>query len=555
MTAAKAILKLGADEKFHLPLEVVTLATAILAQRGAGKSHTASCLAEEMLDAGQQIVAIDPTGAWFGLKSSVDGNRAGYAVVIFGGDHADVPLEEHAGEIIARAIVEKGYSAILDLSLFRKGAMRRFMADFLETLYRLNRNPLHVFVDEADALAPQRPGPDEARMLGAMEDMVRRGRRRGLGCTLITQRPQVLNKNVLTQCELLIAMRLGHPKDINAIEEWAAVHADMLNLNAMVQSLPGLPTGTAWFWSPVLELFQKVKIRARRTFDSGATPKPGQVLRTPKAAAEIDIEKLGQEIAATVADAKANDPKTLKAEILRLKAASDKAAVKETEKIVEVMPDRLLKLLNQFSDANAGAQKLLAEVTVETLRHPKSETLAARPVKHSAVIPYQLPRRMNSALNGGSGESMGRCERALLTVLAQYPQGRRRSQMAILSGYSVASGGFANSLSKANSSGWRVTEGDLRKITSVGLTALGDYDPLPTGAELLQKWLNDLGKCEAAILRALADVYPRGLSRSATADVSGYSETSGGYANALSRLRTLELISGSHELTASPDLF
>ena len=34
-----------------------------------------------------------------------------------------------------------------------------------------------------------------------MEDLVRRGRARGLGITLITQRPAVLNKDVLTQVD------------------------------------------------------------------------------------------------------------------------------------------------------------------------------------------------------------------------------------------------------------------------------------------------------------------------------------------------------------------
>jgi DNA helicase HerA-like ATPase len=77
------------------------------------------------------------------------------------------------------------------------------MTPFLETLYRLNREAMHLFVDEADSIAPQKPFGEEARMLGAMEDVVRRGGIRGIGTTLITQRPAVINKNVLTQCEIL----------------------------------------------------------------------------------------------------------------------------------------------------------------------------------------------------------------------------------------------------------------------------------------------------------------------------------------------------------------
>lgn len=222
-------MKLKISPTLSLPLDFVTQSAAILAKRGAGKSHTASVFAEELLKQEQQIVALDPTGAWFGLKSSADGNSPGYPVVIFGGDHADIPLESTSGEVVARAIVEHRFSCVLDLSLFRKGESIRFLAAFLETLYRLNRLPLHLICDEADYYAPQRTFGDEARTLGAMQDIVRRGRKKGIGCTLISQRPASLNKDVLTQCEILIAMRLVHPRDIDAIEEWVAVHGDEKN--------------------------------------------------------------------------------------------------------------------------------------------------------------------------------------------------------------------------------------------------------------------------------------------------------------------------------------
>lgn len=157
--------KLRISDTLSFPIDFVTQTQAILAKKRVGKSYTAAVQAEELLKAGQQIVAVDPTGAWWGLKSSADGKHAGFPIAIFGGEHADVPLEESAGEVIARALVEQRFSAILDLSLFRKGQINRFMAPFLETLYRLNREAMHLFVDEADAIAPQKPFGEEARML------------------------------------------------------------------------------------------------------------------------------------------------------------------------------------------------------------------------------------------------------------------------------------------------------------------------------------------------------------------------------------------------------
>ena len=60
-----------------------------------------------------------------------------------------------------------------------------------------------------------------------MEDLVRRGRARGLGATLITQRPAVLNKDVLTQAEVLIALGMTGPRDVAAIDEWVRSYREL----------------------------------------------------------------------------------------------------------------------------------------------------------------------------------------------------------------------------------------------------------------------------------------------------------------------------------------
>lgn len=75
-----------------LPLDFVTSTSAILAQKGSGKSYTASVEAEELLAAGQQVVVLDPTGAWWGLRAGADGVSAGFPIAVLGGDHGDIPL-------------------------------------------------------------------------------------------------------------------------------------------------------------------------------------------------------------------------------------------------------------------------------------------------------------------------------------------------------------------------------------------------------------------------------------------------------------------------------
>ena len=270
-------MSLRIAENLELPEEAVTQTFAILAKRGVGKTYTASVLVEEIIKAGLPVVVVDPIGVWWGLRASADGEGPGLPIVIAGGDHADVPITASSGEAVARLVVEQNLSLVIDLSLLRKHERTHFMTDFAETLYHLNRTARHLVLDEADAFAPQQPMSGEQRMLGAMEDIVRRGRAHGLGVTLISQRSAALNKNVLTQAEVLVTLRLISPQDRTAVDAWVKTHGTEEQRNEMMNSLPSLPVGEAWFWSPGwLDIFQRVKIRRRETFDSSSTPKVGQ---------------------------------------------------------------------------------------------------------------------------------------------------------------------------------------------------------------------------------------------------------------------------------------
>ena len=324
-----------------LPMSFITSTQAILAKKRRGKSYTAQVEAEELLELGQQIVVLDPTGAWWGLRLLADGKSPGYAITIFGGDHGDVPLEASAGEALAHAIVTERFSAVIDLSLLRKNDRLRFAADFLETLYRLNRQAMHLFIDEADAFCPQKTfTPEQARCLGAADELVRRGGIKGIGVTMISQRPQVVNKDVLSQIDMLIVLQMNHPKDLHAIEDWIVEHVNKDTAREMLASLPALPIGHAWVWAPEAKIFQRIEVRKKRTFDSGRTPKAGERLKPPKKLAKVDLERLGKTLSAAVEEAKANDPKSLRARVVELQkevAAAKKAKEKIVVKNVEIV--------------------------------------------------------------------------------------------------------------------------------------------------------------------------------------------------------------------------
>ena len=113
-----------------LPAEITTQTVCVIGKRGVGKTTYVLRQAEQMIGAGLPVAVVDPVGVCWGLRSSADGKRPGLPVVIFGGDHADVPLEVGAGVVVADFLIEARQPAVIDLSLFRKGEQVRFITDF-----------------------------------------------------------------------------------------------------------------------------------------------------------------------------------------------------------------------------------------------------------------------------------------------------------------------------------------------------------------------------------------------------------------------------------------
>jgi uncharacterized protein len=423
--------KLHIAPNLSLPTDAVTQTFGILAKRGVGKTYTASVLAEEMLKAQLQVVVADPIGVWHGLRSSADGKKSGLPIYVFGGESKarDLPLEVAGGELTADVVVDQRVSVVLDLSLFRKGEQVRFMTDSSERLYHRNRTALHLFLDEADAFAPQKPPKGAERLLGAVEDLVRRGRARGIGVTLITQRSAVLNKDVLTQIEVLVALRTISPQDREAIDAWVKVHGTPDQREELMASLPALPVGTAWFWSPgwptEAGIFERVAVRARDTFDSSRTPKSGERRIQPKAMAAVDLDALRTKMAAAIERQKADDPAELRKKLLerdkRIRELERKTPVETATRTIEVavLKNGALKHLRHISElwVSAADRLLKAEIAA---RERADVIRAAASDLATAITPVRDElARITSAPSAVSSTA------AASTAAAARPSGQR----------------------------------------------------------------------------------------------------------------------------------
>ena len=562
-----------------IPLDAVTQTFAVLGKRGSGKTNTASVLAEKLIKHDLPVVYVDPIGVVWGLRHSSDGKSPGLPVIILGGEHADVPLEETGGAVIADFVIEHRRPVVLDLGLFSKGAQRRFMVDFAERLYHKNRDALHVMLDECDTFCPQRIDHGGERLVGAINDLVRKGRARGLGVTLISQRPALISKDVLTQVEVLVAHRMTGPQDRDAIARWIEYNADQ-DGQEVLASLQQLKDGEAWVWSPSwMKRLTRTRVHLRETFDSSATPKAGERVAIPKRAAEVDLAALRDRLSATIEKAKADDPRELRRRIAELekqvKVTPTAAKTVEVPVLTTEQEKRLLGIRDEvtglryavskldqkfevlgglYADHRRDVMEMAARVSEMLDQIPRGRLFPApllnvaapKPTKPSAPTP---PATRTAPPAAGPGESMKLPLRKILLALAQHGP-CSKAKLAILTHYASGGGGFNNYLGALRTAGW-VGAGDPIAPTVAGLTALGHFEPLDDDpVARLDAWMQhqELGRAHREILRVLREQGPtvkEGIAELARSEKDEpYDPNGGGFNNALGKLRTLGLIGG-----------
>ncbi len=182
------------DSSAMMDLEEL-LATRLLVQgnSGSGKSHLLRRLLEQSAVHVQQLV-VDPEGDFVGLAE-----RFGHVVI--DGDRSLAELET-----IAQRLRQHRVSAVLTLESLDAESQMRAASAVLNALFEAGRElwfPMLVVVDEAQLFAPAVAGDvsEETRKLslGAMTNLMCRGRKRGLAGIIATQRLAKLAKNVAAE--------------------------------------------------------------------------------------------------------------------------------------------------------------------------------------------------------------------------------------------------------------------------------------------------------------------------------------------------------------------
>lgn len=567
---------LGKTGSKPVPIHVDRLVQSRLllqANSGAGKSWALRRLLEQTHGQVQHIV-LDVEDEFHTLREKYD-------YVLAGRQGGDCPANVRCAAMLACRLLELNVSAVVGIYELKRHEQYRFVKLFLDSLVSAPRDLWHsalVVVDEAHIFCPQNGNAESA---SSVIDLMTRGRKRGFCGVLATQRISKLHKDAAAEANNLLIGRCALDVDMKRAADTLG-WTDRKHMHLLRALKPGEFYS---FGIALSEQMTKVKVGPVKTTHPRAgersapvTPPRGHIRRVLAQLSSLPEE--AKKAAQTVAElqqelilAKRELAKKAPAfDPAKAKELQDQAAAQERTKWVAQLKKLLDSLRNvlevrqqKHELESKSIQGLIDEVDkgLAAMEHAKRVGGIEKPIPQKVFHLEPVHRLGVMASDYASTKStekstgkLGRCETAILSVLAQY-ESRTRVQVALISGYSHKSGGFNNCISKLRTQGLLEGGADALRCTEQGAAAVAAViKPLPEGGELLAYWSNHkaVGRCGAAILRALSTASGYRLTKEEVGEATGYSVMSGGFNNTLSKLRTLALISGSKELVLSQDL-
>lgn len=557
-----------------IPEAILKKHTAVFGMTGSGKTSTTKLLIEQVVDEHSRVCILDPIKSdHWGLTSNKSGTGPGLPFQILGGPRGHIPLHAGAGAAIAELVgTGKLPLSIVDMSDFGPGGLQTFFNAFAPMLMRKMRGVLYLVIEEAHEFAPKEKsgaGGENMAVYHAKK-LATAGRSKGIRLVVASQRVQALHNAVIGSCETVIVHRMTAPADQEPVTKWLKGTVKDRQLREDIErSMPELADGEGWICSGSAKLLERVQFPRIHTFDNSATPEDDSH-RASVVTAKVDVNHLRELIGAAVDDAVASDPAMLKKQIAELrdqlarpqKPAIDEGALQRAR--VEGFEDgrfseasfwktktsKHMALLRHWLDQHEAG--ILADTgPVNTGFKPGSNTPPAPssrgPTLGKSAAPVQRP-----APSSGKNADLPKGEAAILAALIQFPAGRTRQQLTVITGYARRS--LETYLPRLVKAGHIETSAGVISATESGRAALPNAEPLPTGVALQRHWLQLLPEGEAKILRVLIDAAGASVTRDALQVETRYAPRS--LETYLPRLVAKSLIvSGRGEVRAVSELF
>ncbi len=147
---------------------------------------------------------------------------------------------------------------LVDISV---GLISRFLFDSMYwgrfEAYTGRNRPLLLLYEEAHTYLPK--AEKSSHIYGyarkAVEKIFKEGRKFGIGCMVITQRPSEISETILAQVGTFIALRLSNSGDKSTVQSAAPN-----NMNSLIDLLPSLRTGEAIVVGEAINIPSRVRI-------------------------------------------------------------------------------------------------------------------------------------------------------------------------------------------------------------------------------------------------------------------------------------------------------
>jgi len=164
-------------------------------------------------------------------------------------------------------ILKPMHVSVMDLSGLEDRVADYVTFRILTEIYSLREKnqfefPVFVFIEEAHNFVPNKENPLSK---GIIKRIAAVGRKFGVFLILITQRPNKIDQDVLSQCNSQIIMQITNPEDQKAVRASSERMSEDL-----LKDLPGLNIGEAIIVGEMTKVPVMVKIRQRETKEGGA---------------------------------------------------------------------------------------------------------------------------------------------------------------------------------------------------------------------------------------------------------------------------------------------
>lgn len=311
MKTLNASTKLCISQALDLSLEdLIGKCVAVLGMRGSGKSNTSGVIFEELLKFNHPLAIVDIDSEYWGLKEKFE------ILVVGAGDNVDIEVDVDSAEQIAEISLQQSVPVILDMSGYLAEDRDLFLKYYFERLWNLAgnlRRPYMVMLEEAHEFIPQGVRTDLKEIISRI---ALRGRKRGLGAVITSQRSAKVEKDVLTQAGILFLHRVVHDVDL-------AVYRELIpwKPGEVKETVSHLDVGECIFLSE--DQAKKVYIRERQTFHAGFTPSLEPV-------AIPTLKQVSQEILDAISQAKESHQK--KSRLERMQERIDELEAKLSER-------------------------------------------------------------------------------------------------------------------------------------------------------------------------------------------------------------------------------